>query len=74
MGVFFVRVEKIFCTRTKSIFIGKQIFFLRVRFLILSKNESFYETKFTISQQGMRNVLSYKWDKSRMNRKEDVGR
>ena len=36
IGIFFVRVEKIFCTRTKKIFIVMQIIFIREQNLAFS--------------------------------------
>ena len=42
MGDFFLRVEKIFCTRTKSFFIVMQKFFLRDENLFSSRITIFY--------------------------------
>lgn len=49
MAVFFVRVEKNFCTRTKSFFVVKQNIFFREKNFISSLFTIFHAPKFTIS-------------------------
>ena len=60
MGDFFLRVQKIFCTRRKLFFIVMQNIFLLEQILFLSFFMIFYAPKFTISHPERHEVQSYK--------------